>query len=179
MTPRAASVGFGFARPARLGLVLAAIVVIADQLSKIWIVEVVMMPPRTIPVASFFNLVLAWNRGISFGLFNRTGAETAWVLPVVVAAVIVLLVVWLLRTPKAMIGSSVGLVLGGAIGNLIDRLRIGAVIDFLDFHLLGYHWPAFNLADSAITVGALMLVADSVFGGAEQRTPLEQQDKGR
>lgn len=179
MTRLAAPVRFGFARPARLGLVLAAIVVIADQLSKIWIVEVVMAPPRTIPVASFFNLVLAWNRGISFGLFNSTGAEAAWVLPAVVVAVIVVLVVWLLRTPKIVIGISVGLVLGGAIGNLIDRLRIGAVIDFLDFHVLGYHWPAFNLADSAITVGAVMLVADSVFGGAERHASVEQQDKGR
>lgn len=169
----------GPARPARLGLLLAAIVVVADQLAKFWILEVVMVPPRVIPVTSFFNLVLAWNRGISFGLFNDGGARTAWVLPAVVAAVIAGLVVWLWRTPKPWIAIAVGLVLGGAIGNLIDRLRIGAVIDFLDVHAMGYHWPAFNLADCAITVGAAILVADSVFGGAEQHKPVEQQDKGR
>ncbi len=179
MTAQAAPVRPRLAGPARWGLILAALVVAADQLSKLWIVEVVMAPPRTIPVTPFFNIVLAWNRGISFGLFNRAGAAAAWVLPAVVALVIVFLAVWLVRTPRGLVGVSLGLVLGGAIGNLIDRLRIGAVIDFLDVHAMGYHWPAFNVADSAITVGALLLVADSLFAGGERRTSEQQRDKGQ
>lgn len=168
----------GFSRPARLGLILAVVIFGCDQLSKAWITDVVMAESGPFAVTPFFNVVLAWNRGISFGLFNAKGGETAWVLPAVVAAVIVFLLVWLVRTPRTLVGVSVGLVLGGAIGNLVDRLRIGAVVDFLDFHVMGYHWPAFNLADSAITVGALMLVADSLFSGAEQRKRAGEQEKG-
>lgn len=147
----------------RLGLAIAAAVVVVDQASKWWIVEVVMRPPRVIEVTPFFNLVMGWNRGVSFGLFHDAPGWAAWVLPVVALIIVGVLLVWLARADRAPVGAAVGLIIGGAIGNLIDRARFGAVADFLDVHAWGHHWPAFNAADSAITVGAAALILDSLF----------------
>jgi signal peptidase II len=152
----------------RLGLPLAALIVVLDQLSKWWIVEVVMQPPRVIPVLPFFNIVMGWNRGVSFGLFNEKSVLSQWFLPVLALVIVAALVVWLYRSEHRYTAVALGLVIGGALGNVIDRLHYGAVADFLDVHAFGYHWPAFNVADSAITVGAVMLVLESLFGGAEK-----------
>lgn len=152
----------------RLGLVVAALVILFDQATKWWIMAVVMQPPRIIPVTPFFNLVMGWNRGISFGLFDGDSAVTVWILPLVALAIVAALVVWLRRVQGAWLASAIGLVIGGALGNVVDRLRFGAVADFLDFHVAGYHWPAFNVADSGITVGVTMLVLDSLFLGGEK-----------
>ena len=150
------------------GLALAALIVAVDQATKWWIMEGVMMPPRVIPLTPFFNLVMTWNRGVSFGLFNNGSPLNALILPLVAIVISVLLVTWLARVHKPMVAYGLGSVIGGAVGNLIDRMRFGAVADFLDFHLWGYHWPAFNIADSAITIGVAILIADSLFGTAEQ-----------
>ena len=149
------------------GLAIAAVIVVLDQLSKWWVVEVVMNPPRTIEVTSFFNLVMGWNRGVSFGLFNTGSAVTEWLLPAVAAVIIIVLTVWLSRVDRLLLGAALGSIIGGALGNVIDRLRYGAVADFLDVHAMGYHWPAFNLADTMITVGAAVLIIDSLFVRAE------------
>jgi signal peptidase II len=145
-------------------MIIAAVVIAIDQLTKWWIVENVMQPPRLIEITSFFNLVMAWNRGVSFGLFNNDWPLNAWVLPLIIGAIVVVLAVWLVRCERATIGWALGLVIGGAVGNLVDRVRYGAVADFLDFHAFGYHWPAFNVADSAITIGAVILILDSLLG---------------
>lgn len=145
------------------GLALAAAVVILDQLSKWWILDVVMQPPRVIEVAPFFNLVMGWNRGVSFGLFNSDSSVNVWLLPLVVVAVTAALAVWLWRAERPWLGIGLGLVIGGAVGNLVDRLRFGAVADFLDLHAFGWHWPAFNVADSGITVGAAIILLESLF----------------
>jgi len=147
----------------RLGLAVAFVVLIVDQVSKWWIVDVVMRPPRIIEVTPFFNLVMGWNRGVSFGFFSDAPGWTAWLLPLVAVVIIVVLVIWLSRADRRLIGVAIGLIVGGALGNLVDRFRYGAVADFLDLHAWGYHWPAFNTADSAITVGAVALVLDSLF----------------
>ncbi len=126
-----------------------------------------MKPPRAIEITSFFNLVMGWNRGISFGLFNNDSPLNSWVLPLITMLIVCFLAVWLVRARHGLIGTALGLILGGALGNLIDRVHYGAVADFLDFHALGYHWPAFNVADTAITVGAGVLVWDSLFAHAE------------
>ena len=110
----------------------------------------------------FFNLVLVWNRGVSFGMFNSGGAFAPWLLSGLALAVVVGLLVWLKRSDQLLTGLGLGLVIGGAFGNLIDRIRFGAVVDFLDFHLAGWHWPAFNLADAAICVGAVLMLADGL-----------------
>ena len=157
-------------RPLARGLALAALVVVLDQLSKWWILERIMLPPRVVEVTSFFNLVLTWNRGVSFGMFNTNSPLNMWILPLLALAIIVMLGIWLRRAERPILVLALGAVIGGAVGNLIDRLRFGAVADFLDVHAFGYHWPAFNIANSAITVGVAALIFDAVFGAAEQRS---------
>jgi signal peptidase II len=147
----------------RLGLIVAVPVVLLDQLTKWLVLADLMDPPRTIVVTGFFNFVLVWNRGVSFGMFN---ADSAWgpiLLSGLALIISVCLVVWLRRVASPLVATAIGLVLGGAIGNVIDRARFGAVADFLDFHAFGYHWPAFNVADSAITIGVALLLYDSLF----------------
>ena len=114
-----------------------------------------MDPPTTIPVTRFFNLVLAWNRGVSFGLFRATGRRRPGSSPASRSRSALALALWLRkrREPAGWRPGSASII-GGALGNVIDRLRFGAVVDFLDFHWDSYHWPAFNLADSAITSGS-------------------------
>ncbi|MBM3732887.1 MAG: signal peptidase II [Acidimicrobiia bacterium] len=152
-------------RPRRfaLGLGVAAAVVIVDQASKWWIVEHVMTPPRVIPVTPFFNLVMRWNRGVSFGMFNWDSAATAWVLSALALVIVAVLLAWMAKESREVVVAALGLVIGGALGNVIDRARFGAVADFLDFHAFGWPWPAFNAADTAISLGALALLADALF----------------
>ena len=151
----------------RLGLSLAALVIVLDQLLKWWIRTVVMDPPREIEVTSFLNLVMAWNRGISFSLFRSDWAAGPYVWAGLAVVVAVALGWWLGRVRHTLTAVALGLVIGGALGNAIDRLRLGAVADFLDFHWQGWHWPAFNLADSAISVGIVLLVAPGLFAARE------------
>ncbi|MEQ9681486.1 MAG: signal peptidase II [Rhodospirillales bacterium] len=147
----------------RQGLGLAFLVLVLDQISKWWVLTDLMNPPRVIEVLPFANLVLVWNRGVSFGLFNTASDYGPWILSALALAVSAVLAVWLFRGPERMVGWGIGLILGGALGNVIDRLVHGAVVDFVDLHAGGAHWPAFNVADSAITVGAALLILDSVF----------------
>ncbi|HET8727136.1 MAG TPA: signal peptidase II [Alphaproteobacteria bacterium] len=154
----------------RLGLLVAAVVLVADQVTKWVILDLVMAPPRTIEVTPFFNLVMVWNRGVSFGMFANEADMMRWVLIAVAAAITVVMLVWLKRADRGFVAVALGLIIGGAVGNVVDRLRFGAVADFLDLHLMGYHWPAFNVADAGITIGVALLVIDSLFGrrGAEE-----------
>jgi len=136
----------------------------ADQAAKWIILEQVMQPPRVIAVTDFFNIVLVFNTGMSFGLFSGEAAGNR-VLAVVALAVMAGLVVWLLWATQWIVALALGLVLGGAAGNVVDRLLPGrpGVVDFLDFHAYGLHWPAFNLADTAIVVGVALLLFDGLF----------------
>ncbi|MFQ5971377.1 MAG: signal peptidase II [Alphaproteobacteria bacterium] len=158
-----------------LGLGLAVAVIAADQLSKWGIVAGVFgrsfadgglfdggLDPAPVLVTGFLNVVLFGNRGVSFGLFG--GAQGQTVLVVVALVIVAALVFWLWRVKLALLAAGIGLIVGGALGNVIDRLRFGAVVDFLDFHAFGLHWPAFNLADSAIVVGVALLLLDGLFG---------------
>jgi signal peptidase II len=160
----------------RPGLLTAAVILILDQVSK-WVILIeVMDPPRVIPLTPFFNLVLGWNRGISFGMLDGDSNLNLWLLPLLALAIIVALVVWLARTDGGLVALALGLIIGGAAGNVVDRLLHGAVLDFLDFHAAGWHWPAFNVADAGITVGAGLLILDSLFAGAETpRNGLEEK----
>lgn len=153
----------------RLGLLLVVAVIAADQLSKQWIYQLLVIDgPRSIVVTPFFNLVTVWNYGVSFGLFNQGSAAAAWIFIALAVAISLALAVWLLRTDNRLVAVALGLILGGAVGNVIDRVRYGAVFDFLDFHAAGWHWPAFNVADSAICVGVAVLFIDSLFGDGEE-----------
>ena len=153
----------------RIGIVLALLVAVFDQISKWWILADVMSPPAVIPVTPFFNLVLVWNRGVSFGILNHSSPWVPWLLSALAAAICVGLFIWLRRAESRWLATALGLIIGGALGNLIDRLRFGAVVDFLDVHASGYHWPAFNVADAAITVGVGILLIDALIAGREER----------
>ena len=160
----------------RFGLTVAAVVLVADQISKWVILDQVMNPPRIIEVTGFFNLVMVWNPGVSFGMFGDSGEIGRWLLTVLALGICAFLVHWLRQLDRRLPALAIGMVIGGAIGNVIDRVRFGAVADFLDFHAMGYHWPAFNIADSGITVGVALLVFDQLFG---PRPEGEQQDEDR
>jgi signal peptidase II len=152
----------------KLTALLAAVVITLDQLTKWMILEVVMQPVQTFEITGFFNIVLAFNRGVSFGLF---GTDTIWmpyVLSAVAVAIVIGLLIWLRGQKNGINAVAVGLVVGGAVGNVIDRIRFGVVVDFLDFHLAGWHWPAFNVADSAIFLGVALLMFGSLFGHASK-----------
>ena len=139
-------------------LALALLVLVLDQISKGWVLANFRLMDRQI-VTSFFNLVLVFNPGASFSFLADAGGWQKWFF-VALALAISLWLLGLLRkhAQERLLPAALSLILGGALGNVIDRLRFDAVVDFLDFHLAGYHWPAFNVADSAITVGvALML----------------------
>ncbi|MBL8705709.1 MAG: signal peptidase II [Rhodospirillales bacterium] len=152
-------------RHARYGLVLALVIVVLDLASKAWMMAFLGANGRWVEVLPFFKLAEVWNRGMSFGLFSDSGAK--WVLIALALAISAGITWWLRAANGWRQGMALGLVLGGAVGNVIDRLRFGAVYDFLYFHLGDWYWPAFNLADSAITVGVVLLVWDSLFEQGE------------
>ncbi|MFP4097730.1 MAG: signal peptidase II [Alphaproteobacteria bacterium] len=163
-------------------LFLSITIIILDQISKWMIMEKITRPfasdvsffqwymqdaeivhGSSIYITPFFNIVLAWNTGVSFSLFNQIGSSGPFILSAV-ALIIVCIFIYLL-TKAAHFSYALGyaLVIGGALGNVIDRLRFGAVIDFLDIHLYGYHWPAFNVADIAVVSGIGILIFASLF----------------
>ncbi len=149
----------------RQALALAGAVFVLDQISKWVILDVFATGPRVIEVIGFFNLVLAWNRGVSFGMFGASDAVGTWALIGVAVVITAFLARWVMRAETRVTALSLALIIGGAVGNVVDRVRFGAVVDFLDFHVAGYHWPAFNVADSAITIGVAVLVLESLFDG--------------
>jgi len=158
-----------------LGLVLALAILIVDQATKWWIVFDVMAPPRTIAVFPSFNLVMGWNRGVSFGMFDSDSPFNQWLLIALALIVVTVLAFWLKRAESRLIASALGLIIGGALGNVIDRVHFGAVADFLDVYIGQYHWPAFNVADAGITVGAAILVLDSLFTGSRKNKIISEK----
>jgi signal peptidase II len=149
------------ARAPAIGFILAIAIAVADQATKIWALDGWFFPPRAIEVTSFLNMVAVWNSGVSFGFLAGHSEIMPYILAALASAVTVGMAVWLTRARTHLLALGLGLVIGGAAGNIIDRLRFQAVVDFIDVHVGGYHWPAFNLADSAITVGVGLLLIDS------------------
>ena len=143
----------------------AAAIVAVDQLVKA-LVLARFAPGEALEVSGFFNLVLVFNRGAAFSFLAR---EAGWQTPVLVGfalvASVVVAVLMLRNAAKPLLCGALAAILGGALGNAIDRLRFGYVVDFLDFHAFGWHWPAFNVADSAITIGAVLLILDGLVRG--------------
>lgn len=150
------------------GILIAIFFIIIDQLTKILVFRRLTILSRKtlgihrhIKITPFFNLVKVWNRGVSFGMLNNL-AYGQIILSVITIAItiFVLYLLWKSETRYSMIYLS--LIIGGAIGNLIDRIRFGAVADFLDFYLGDYHWPAFNVADSIVCIGVFMILVESL-----------------
>jgi len=141
---------------------IAAVVVVLDQAAKYWILYVFRLPDRPAPVSvGPMRLSMVWNRGVSFGFLNLDAEWSRWALSVFSIAVAAALAVWARRVEKPLLALALGLVIGGAVGNVIDRVRYGAVTDFLDFSRLYFPW-VFNVADSAITVGVALILWDSL-----------------
>jgi signal peptidase II len=142
-------------------LALSALVIVLDQLSKAWITSHFAFG-ESLTVLGIFNLVLAHNTGAAFSFLNDAGGIQRWLFSIIAISASAW-IIWLLRKHSAQVlfALALSMILGGALGNLIDRLVYGYVVDFLDFHWGIYHFPAFNLADSAITCGAFLLILDS------------------
>jgi signal peptidase II len=144
-----------------ISLTIALIVLVLDLVSKHW-VESILLHGQQIPLTDFFNLVLTYNAGAAFSFLSDASGWQRWFFSGIAAAASIL-IVYLLRKHAAekLFCLALSLVLGGALGNLWDRITLGHVVDFLDFYVGGYHWPAFNVADSAIFLGAMCLIVES------------------
>lgn len=147
----------------RLAIIFIGVLIVVDQAVKQLMLSMVFDPPRIVEVTGFFNLVPVWNSGVSFGLFGDSDTSR-WILVGLALAIVVVLLIWLVRAGNGMVVFALTLVVGGALSNVVDRVVYGAVIDFVDIHAFGFHWPAFNVADSTIVLGTAMLLYDSLFG---------------
>jgi signal peptidase II len=151
----------------RFGLGVAAVIAALDQASKLWLLFAFDLGARgVVSVTPFFDLVLTWNRGISYGLFQQDGPLGQWALLALTAIAVTLLGMWLARTHSRLTALSLGLIIGGAVGNAADRLAYGAVADFALFYVTwgttSYQWYVFNLADAAIVAGVIGLLYESL-----------------
>ena len=156
-------------------LALAAALIAADQLTKLAIVSLFKLGDG-VALTSFFNLVFVFNRGAAFSFLAGADGWQRWFFTVLALAVSGWIIVMLRRHPdERLLCAALTLIMGGALGNVIDRLAYGAVVDFLDFHIGGWHWPAFNVADSAITVGAVLLVWDQFRGSRANRVSKQER----
>ncbi|WP_237216781.1 signal peptidase II [Falsiroseomonas oryziterrae] len=163
----------------RLGLILAAVILVADQASKWFMLEVLDLPEvRHIPLVALgpfgFDLTMVWNRGVTFGMFAGDSPWTQVVLGALALVIAGFLLRWMARAENRTTALALGAVVGGAVGNVIDRIRFGAVADFFDAHAWGWHWYVFNVADAAIVLGVSALVLDALFrpsGSVKRSTP--------
>ena len=152
---------------------LSAVVVALDQLTKGW-AETALVLHQPLQVVPSFNLTLVYNQGAAFSFLSDAGGWQRWLFSGLALAVSLAIVWWLRGLDRRQRLAAVGLalILGGALGNLWDRVLLGHVIDFVDVYYATWHWPAFNIADSAITVGAVLMIVDAMFG----RQPEERDD---
>jgi signal peptidase II len=151
-----------------VGLLVGIIVLFADQLSKWWVLDVLHLPDlRQIVLLPVLNLTMVWNHGVTFGLLTGLGAWSSVILAAVALCVVCALGVWLYRSDSRVSSVAIGAIAGGAIGNVVDRFRFGAVVDFIHAHIAtpwgDYSWYVFNVADSAIVCGVTALILESLF----------------
>ena len=176
------------------------IIMFFDQLSKWWAYEKIMEAGRGISfmqwvahapnydhldymnmyesILPFLNFVMVWNYGISFGILNNGDTMMTSLITIGTVAIVGFFSFWMVRTENRALAGGLSMVVGGALGNLVDRLRFGAVADFLDFHIMGWHWPAFNLADTCIVLGIAFALFDSLFLEPQRRST-SRNDKAR
>ncbi len=149
-----------------LGLGIATLVLLADQLHKAWMLYVYDIGAKgTVTLTPFFDLVLVWNQGVSYGLLAQRTELGRWGLILFAFAAVIALVVWLARITSPLAAAAIGLIIGGAVGNAVDRILYGAVADFFSLHAFGFEWYVFNIADTAIVAGVVGLLYESLFGG--------------
>ncbi|MCW6510491.1 signal peptidase II [Lichenifustis flavocetrariae] len=146
-----------------IGAIVALLALVIDQASKQWLLHVYgIADKQPVRVASFLDIVLAWNRGISYSLFTTDSARGPWILLALTLTATVLLMAWLWRTDQSGTAFALGLLIGGALGNAYDRFAYGAVVDFVHFHIAGFSWYIFNGADVAICMGVAVLLLSSL-----------------
>ena len=158
------------------GLSIAAAACALDQASKFWLLDVFDLGRRgSVPVAPFTDFVLTWNTGISYGLFPQVGPLGQWALLLFKAAAVIFLWVWLARSASRLTAAALGLIIGGAVGNALDRLHWPGVLDFVLWHAespgFSFRWYVFNLADAAIVAGVIGLLYESLWGGHAAKAP--------
>ncbi len=152
-----------------LGLLAATAAFLVDQATKLWALAALWPPYQVVmEVLPVWNLRLGFNTGVTFGMFRDGLADNVWILVAIKLAVVAMLLAWLWRSALRAEAVGLGLVIGGAAGNILDRVRIGAVVDFLDWHYGGWHWPTFNMADVAIVCGVALLAWASLRPAAPQ-----------
>jgi signal peptidase II len=151
----------------RYGLILAAAVFALDQLVKAlflygldFIKSLSGLPVQPIEILPFFNVVMVWNPGISYGLFQASSEFQRWILVIFSLGVVSLLIWWLRGIKDLRLAQAIGLIIGGAVGNVIDRIAYGKVADFFHLHAFGYSWYVFNVADTAIVFGVILMAVD-------------------
>lgn len=150
------------------GMFMLVLVLLTDQLSKYWILNIIHLPEKgSIPVIPFFNFTMVWNHAITFGMLGQFGSWAPVIFSIASLCIAFVLFVWMVRSRKIWVVLSLGAIIGGAFGNVIDRLRFGAVVDFIHFHIAGWSWYVFNVADSAIVCGVAVLFMDAFFGWGE------------
>ena len=161
------------ARNRLFGLMLAATIFVADQAAKAWVIgPLALRQVRNIEVLPFFDLTYVENRGISLGLFSASSMEMRWILVAVTALIAIVVVVWLLR--ERLLGDilGLGLILGGALGNIVDRYQLGYVIDYADLHIGEFRpFLVFNIADACITIGVVIILVRSLFFAEKDAEP--------
>jgi signal peptidase II len=158
------------------GLAIAVLACAIDQASKFWLLYGLDLPARShVALTPFIELVLTWNTGISYGLFQQQGTVGQWALLAFKAAAVVFLWIWLARAPSRLTAAALGLIIGGAVGNAVDRLHWPGVLDFVLFHVetaaWSFRWYVFNLADVAIVAGVFGLLYESLRGGNAAKAP--------
>ncbi len=152
------------------GIVAALVVLAADQASKYWVLNILDLPDLgSVALLPVLNLTMVWNHGVTFGLFNNFGGFGRVALAAVALAIVAALAVWLWRAERLTVALALGAIGGGAVGNVIDRLRFGAVVDFIHAHAWGWSWYVFNVADAAIVCGVAVLVLDSLLHRSDTR----------
>ncbi len=163
-------------RPLVLGGVIALIGLIVDQAVKTWLLFGFDLGERgRVVVTPFFDLVLVWNRGISYGLFAADSQAQVWFLVAVKTVITLALIVWLVRNTDRLTAIALGMLIGGAIGNTVDRAIYGAVVDFVSLHAAGYYWYVFNLADVWVVAGVALLLYDAFLLGRNSKVSGEPQ----
>jgi len=163
-----------FPRPNALSwLALSATLIVLDQISKFWALSTLTYQRPVAVIEGFWNWTLVYNFGAAFSFLHDAGGWQKWLFSILAVVISVVLGVWLSRTPRADWRTALpfALVIGGALGNLIDRVRFGYVVDFVQWYWNGYYWPVFNIADSAISVGAVLLVLLSLSARKDEASP--------
>lgn len=165
-------------RVIRTAAIAAAVAIFIDQSAKWLILEQMTQSPGAIPLTPFLSITLGFNTGVSFGIFGETFARSPYLLSVLLAAIVAVMCSILWRTRSAREAAGYGLIIGGALGNIADRLRLGAVVDFIDLHYAGWHWPTFNTADIAIFCGAALLCLGALGRRQAETSPSEVRSSG-